>query len=149
MNAHLTAIPRKGPSKPVRVLKNADLIQGRVLDYGCGRGKDAEFLSEWGHEVEKYDPHYCPTIPYGQYQTIICNYVLNVISEEEAGEVLRKIRDLLTPTGTAYITVRRDIKEDYVSSRKTLQRVVTLNLPVVHETSRGHCIYMMKKGDTP
>ena len=40
-----TAISRKAPSRPMRFLQEHDLLKGRMLDYGCGRGTDAKFLA--------------------------------------------------------------------------------------------------------
>ena len=77
MNSHKTAITRTKMSAPVKFLKGQGLLQGRTLDYGCGKGFDADVL-----QCSKYDPHFSPELPKGKFDTIICNYVLNVIESE-------------------------------------------------------------------
>jgi SAM-dependent methyltransferase len=111
------------------------LLQFPLLDYGCGRGKD---VAELG--CDGYDPHWSPMNLSGHsgfYQTILCTYVLCVLDEETSDQVLADIRRLLRPGGTAYITVRRDLKE-----YNGVQRYVELDLPVLHKNS-GFCIYTL------
>lgn len=127
---HKTAIKRKALSVPMRYLKEQELLKGRVLDYGCGRGDDADRL-----KIEKYDPYHHPEMPRGKFNTITCNYVLNVISKEDGDAVIEKIRNKLRKGGVAYISVRRDIKQDTCT-----QRVVELDLPIV-KSGNGFCMY--------
>jgi ATP adenylyltransferase len=108
--SHLTVKDRKWPSYPTKQLLSMGLIQGRVLDFGCGTGIDAEFLRKQRHDVAAYDPHYAPQYPTGQFDTILCHYVLNVLLPEEQVQVLMAVSELLKPGGRAYFTVRRDIK---------------------------------------
>jgi hypothetical protein len=75
-NSHLTIKERKYPSYPLKHLFSARLIQGRVLDFGSGSGIDVAFLRLNGFDTSAYDPHYAPEIPTGQFDTILCNYVL-------------------------------------------------------------------------
>lgn len=107
--SHLTAKERDVPSLPVRILSDKKLITGRTLDFGCGFGKDVEFLKTKGFDVSAFDPHYFPTLPKGKFDTILCFYVLNVLFPEEQTDVLMRISHLLNPSGTAYFAVRRDI----------------------------------------
>lgn len=109
-NAYLTVKDRTWPSYPTKQLWNRNLIQGRVLDFGCGLGADVKFLQENGVDVVGYDPHYAPDYPTGRFDTILCHYVLNVLLPEEQAHVLMAVSELLKPTGKAYFTVRRDIK---------------------------------------
>lgn len=129
-NPHRTAIHRKGMSRPARWLQSAGLIKGRVLDYGCGFGEDAQQL-----QCERYDPYYAPTPPTGLYDTVLCTYVLNVLQLAEQDEVIGRVRKLLVPNGHAYFTVRRDIKEAYTTERGNYQTPVWLSLPVIREWS--------------
>lgn len=138
MKEHLTAIARKTASAPARYLDSLGLIQGRTLDYGCGRGKDADTYG-----IEKFDTHYSPQRPEGTFDTILCTYVLNVVTEEEQETILQDILSLMNTGGKAYISVRRDFKEDYVSSKGTLQRFVTLPLQVLKKTA-GFCTYVLE-----
>lgn len=110
-NAHLTVKDRTWPSYPTKQLWNRNLIQGRVLDFGCGLGTDVKFLQENGVDVVGYDPHYVPEYPTGRFDTILCHYVLNVLLPEEQAHVLMAVSELLKPTGRAYFTVRRDIQK--------------------------------------
>ena len=43
-NAHLTVKERDKPSYPTRILLNKGVLKGKILDFGCGLGKDVEFL---------------------------------------------------------------------------------------------------------
>jgi SAM-dependent methyltransferase len=134
--SHRTAIARSKPSAPTLFLKTNGDIKGKVLDYGCGRGRDCQFL-----ECDGYDPHYRPEMPTGKYDTILCNYVLNVIpSRKVRQQVLDKIEDLLAPDGSAYITVRRGKGLNGWTSIGTYQTLIELDLPIHHRTS-AYAIY--------
>ena len=138
--SHLTAITRKGPSRPVKYLEAMELLDINHLDYGCGRGADADHLN-----CDRYDPHYSPDLPKGVYDTITCSFVLNVIEcKQEREDVLNKIRDLLTRKGKAYVTVRRDIKKEGFTSKGTYQETIHLDLPIVFSCS-DFIIYEVSK----
>ena len=110
---------------------------GRVLDYGCGKGADARYLENKGYNICSYDPHWNPTTPVGTFDTVLCTYVLNVLREAEAAEVIRNIKKYLTPSGVAYITVRRDIKKEGVTSRGFLKNVVLPNAEILIERKKA------------
>ncbi len=140
-NSHKTAITRKNPSVPMRHLDKKNLLLGDLLDYGCGKGFDADHFN-----MDKYDPHYAPETPNKTYDTITCNYVFNVVEPHEEAALLHKIYTFLKPEGCAYITVRRDIKTEGYTSKKTYQRNVELSLPVLRETST-YCTYILIGGN--
>ena len=77
--SHLTAIEREYWSFPARYLWKNQLLQGKILDFGCGYGKDVEKLQQKGLDIQGYDPYYQPQYPQGTFDTIICGYVLNVL----------------------------------------------------------------------
>jgi len=109
-NTRFTIKERKWPSYPTKQLFQQQRIKGKVLDFGCGTGLDVEFLQKNGFDVTGYDPHYAPNYPTEKFDTILCNYVLNILLPEEQAHVLMAVSELLNPTGKAYFTVRRDIK---------------------------------------
>lgn len=51
-----------------------------ILDYGCGYGSDVKFLREKGYNIFGYDPYYFPDLPHHNYTIVLCNYVLNTLS---------------------------------------------------------------------
>jgi len=127
---------------PATRLSAAGLLQGRCLDYGCGRGFDADYFG-----IEGYDPYYRKQYPEGKFETILCIYVLNVLQDEsERIGVLQSILSLLEPGGSAYITVRRDIKRPGVTSRGTYQGLIELALPILHKTS-SYITYILRHGE--
>lgn len=129
---HRTAIARNGLSIPARLLRGEILAANRSLDFGCGRGLDADILG-----MEKYDPNGYPSRPSGKYGIILCSYVLNVVSVSEQAKILKYIQKLLCAGGAAYITVRRD------SAARIRQRMVRLGLPVYLHKKGSFCIYRM------
>jgi ubiquinone/menaquinone biosynthesis C-methylase UbiE len=140
MNAYKTAISRSKPSSPMRNLALAGKLYGRMLDYGCGKGFDADY-----YNMTKYDTHYQPTFPEGEFDVITCNYVLNVIQGlMERMEVIANIYRLLAPTGKAYITVRRDVEGEVITKKGTFQKDIYLNLPILWENS-NFCTYVLTK----
>jgi hypothetical protein len=120
-----------------------DRIVGRALDYGAGKGYDAD-----AYGMESYDPHYQPDMPDGLFDTITTNYVLNVIeSKEERLRVLRVIQCRLEDTGKAYVTVRNDKRAlRGTTSKGTWQGHIVLRLPVVRSTA-GFVTYVMDRND--
>ncbi len=130
-NPHLTAIERTAMSFPTRWLKQNNLLKGELLDFGCGFGIDTEQLKEQGFDIVGYDNYYRPEYPEKRFDTIICNYVLNVLEPNEQAEVLMSVSELLKPTGKAYFAVRRDLKSEgfrthYVYKLPTFQSNVIL-----------------------
>ena len=109
-NSHLTAIERTSLSYPARIVEKQRKLIGKILDFGCGIGKDVELLKQDGFDIVGYDPFYFPEMPTEKFDTIICFYVLNVLLPEEQAEVLMNVSSLLKPHGKAYFAVRRDIQ---------------------------------------
>ncbi|WP_375495845.1 bifunctional class I SAM-dependent methyltransferase/HIT family protein [uncultured Nostoc sp.] len=132
--SHLTAIERSYLSFPAQFLLNQNLLQGKILDFGCGFGNDVKILRQKGYDIIGYDPYYFPEYPDNKFDTIICFYVLNVLFTEEQTNVLMEVSYLLKPGGKAYYAVRRDLKkegfrEHYVHKKPTYQCIVKLPFP--------------------
>ena len=118
-------------SYPARFLVEQNLLQGKILDFGCGLGKDVELLQQKSFDIVGYDPYYFPDYPDQQFDTILCLYVLNVLMHEEQAHVLMDVSHLLKPGGKAYYAVRRDIKREgfrqhYIHQKPTYQCNVKL-----------------------
>lgn len=129
-NSHLTAIARTSVSRPVKDLTG--FFTGRVLDYGCGRGFDAEHLG-----AEKYDAHYFPEKPFGRFDVVLCNYVVNTIVNESdrvltVGRALRFVTNgglfIITSRSINEIEKNAKIKQwapcetGYITGRSTFQK---------------------------
>ncbi|NJR14735.1 MAG: HIT domain-containing protein [Calothrix sp. CSU_2_0] len=118
-------------SSPAQFLLDKNLLQGKILDFGCGFGNDVKLLQQKRFEITAYDPYYFPEYPDEKFDTIICFYVLNVLFVEEQANILMEVSHLLKPGGKAYFAVRRDIKregfrEHYVHKKPTYQCLVKL-----------------------
>lgn len=141
-----TAIHRKAPSVPMRWLSSQGMLRGTMLDYGCGHGIDADTFG-----MDKYDLNWFPTKPDREYDTITCNYVLNVIqSPIDRLAVLVSILARLKKSGTAYITVRADKKKlKGVTSTGTWQEDIHLDgiWKLVRSTST-YRTYIHTQGET-
>lgn len=137
-----TAITRRKLSRPAQWLLESGLIQGRILDYGCGRGGDAKLL-----EAQRFDPHFQPYMPRGEFDTILCTFVLNVVDKDDRKLTIKDVAKRLKPRGMAFFAVRRDMKGDYRAGGKAgwNQYLVKLDMPLVYECS-GFAIYMLDKG---
>ena len=131
-------MPRKASSRPMRFLQEHNLLKGRMLDYGCGRGTDAKFFG-----MEAYDPFWMSNKPSGLFDTITCHFVLNVIDEQLRNHIIYDIKEYLNRDGNAYFTVRRDIKENYNVLRDA-QRLFYLELPSI-EKNISYEIYNLEK----
>jgi hypothetical protein len=144
-NSHKTAITRRKVSLPIRKHLMGQLadVTKRRLDYGCGKGYDADRLGMF-----KYDPHFFPDTPAGEFDYIYCGYVLNVLTRKEGQQVMDNIMSLLKKRGVAYVVVRRDIERAHFTSKGTYQRPVRLNwncgVYPVKETS-NYCVYIVSK----
>ena len=128
---HLTAIQRTKLSFPSRILHERKLLKGQVLDFGCGFGKDTELLQQQGVNIQGYDPYYQPIYPQQKFDTVLSNYVLNVLDKVAQTQVLIQISNLLQPQGIAYFAVRRDLQKEgyrwhYKHHKYTYQTQVVL-----------------------
>ena len=105
-----TALKRKALSKPMKILRRKNLLQGKILDYACGYGGDMEFLRHMGYNIQGYD-RYNPTysdnkLLEGRYDTVTCLYMFNTIpSLNEHRWQLDSLRAL---SNNIYIAVRAD-----------------------------------------
>lgn len=113
MNAEKTAIARKTASRPTKDNLQKGRIWGRVLDYGSGKGMDSKFLLSEGFEVLSYDPYYEPTdiSKAGKFDTVICNYVFNVIEDEQERIELFKTLVSYLHVGAKLLITGRPVKE--------------------------------------
>jgi SAM-dependent methyltransferase len=122
-----TAVKREKLSQAAEELSALGCIKGRVLDYGCGFGFDADHFG-W----ESYDPFYRPKVPAGQFDTVVCTLVLNALSRNNRAKVIKRILKLLAPEGVAYLGVARNIPmTGKMGVHHSLQNYVVLTLPSV------------------
>lgn len=129
VTGYKTAIARAYPSAPMRFLYKQGYLRYPALDYGCGRGRDAAYFG-----MEGYDPYYAPgPILRERYASVVCQYVLNVMSAKEADEVLARI---LALGERVLVTVRRDIPRQGTAT----QRWVELDWPILRQ-NHSYCIY--------
>ena len=148
-NSHLTAISRNKISAPLKTLYNLGLINHAktILDFGCGKGYDFKWLRLKGFNAAGFDPYW--SLDYSavnnKYDIVLCTYVFNVIGLNQREETLNTLKKLITPNGKIYITVRRDLKKDYITKRGTEQYLVKLPHKVVKENSQ-YCIYEINNG---
>ena len=121
------AIRRETVSKTAWFLEEHRLLRGRVLDYGCGFGLDADHFG-W----ETFDPYYRQKLPDGRFDTIVCNHVANMLTRESRQNLFRAIQVLLAVQGKAYVLVSRKIpRTGKIAMRKRIQNYVVLTLPPV------------------
>jgi SAM-dependent methyltransferase len=121
------------------------LLRGRILDYGCGKCHE---INNKHFSADGWDPYHRTISIRGKlYDTIICNYVLNVIPNQgKRLDVLEDIGDRLARGGVAYITVRNDLKRGYISGKGTHQ--LRIYLPYDYETYHSdYRMYRIGKGD--
>ncbi len=119
------AIQRETVSKTAQFLQDQRLLRGRILDYGCGFGFDADHFG-W----EAFDPHYRQKLPVGRFDTIVCNHVANMLTRDSRQEVFRALQGLLAANGKAYVSVSRKIpRTGKIALRKRIQNFVVLTLP--------------------
>ena len=119
---HKSAIHRSKPSYSARTIEKRSLVKNHVFDYGCGTGKDAEYLKSKGYKINFWDPHFHnekdpSKYPPHSFDTILCTYILNVIQKDERIDVIAKIGKLLHPKGSIFFTVRTDSEISYQVKR--------------------------------
>nr|DAH73289.1 MAG TPA: Methyltransferase domain [Caudoviricetes sp.] len=121
-----TAITRGKLSKPMKLLKDKDLLQGNILDFGCGKGEDVILLQREKYNIlgyDEYNPAYSEDTLKDSLDTTIntitCNYVFNTIPNLTEHEGLVKLFKALSDRISIYISVRADtkaIKDNWIFS---------------------------------
>jgi len=119
--SYKTAIKRKTLSRPLKyLLKYGEIFKDDwILDYGCGRGDDVEWLESNGYDVRGWDPTWCKNTNYmyRSYDVVLCTYVLNVVNKNVRQQIIKRLKDLTHHRGSVYITVRRDLQNYHTISK--------------------------------
>jgi len=113
MNSKRTAISRKKASRPLRAALKLNAVQGKVLDYGCGKGRDIEELQALGFKIVGYDPNFHPRKPRGRFQTVLMTYVVNVLQVKERNAAIQDAWSHVKKGGRLIVTAKteREINE--------------------------------------
>lgn len=128
-----------GPPTPelVRAFERHLAPAARVLDLGCGQGRDALFLARLGHDVVAVDaaPHGIAALkqaaardglpvepivadittyaPSGRFDLLLFDRILHMLSEADRHRVLRRLVPLLAPGGLVLIADEPRHRRDY------------------------------------
>ena len=119
----------------MKKMLDSSLFDGkRVLDYGCGKGFDVEYLKNLGFDIKGYEPYACDKyleVPVGKFDIVVNNYVLNVI--EDASERANLVETMKNLADMVVITVRADMKsikatwtpmnDGYLTPKNTFQKI--------------------------
>ena len=95
-----TAISRQKMSRPMKKMYESKMFdKKRVLDFGCGKGFDVEYLKNEGKiDITGYEPYACDKYlqyPTGKFDIVTNNYVLNVIENvEERKNLVEEMKKL-------------------------------------------------------
>lgn len=138
-----TAISRLKPSRPAKTLIKLLLPGETILDVGCGRGRDVEFLNKRGFSCNGYDPVYRPTPSLKEhaqhnYDWALCAFVINVLPKAQREQLVKDLFDTLPPHGNAFVAARSALEierarkanwlqheDGYITASKTFQRGFT------------------------
>ncbi len=124
---HNTAISRPHPTKAAEYVTSgffSKLLGERIrlLDYGCGRGKDLEFYREMGFDAVGYDPYPefgFSQMPSGLFDLVLNIFVLNVLpTSVERFEVIRKAAEFLRKDGLLLLVTRSKSEIDREARQK-------------------------------
>jgi len=142
-----TAMHIQRASFPTRWAEEKKIIKSTVVDWGCGRGRDTNWLISLNYDVLSYDPFFKPSpspqeIDFSSVNTVLLNYVLNVIeSDNERRTLLNDIYSYVY-NGTILIVSARSEEEissfasksnwkrfndGFLTSKKTFQKGYTLD----------------------
>lgn len=130
---HLTAIARTDASRPIRLaVEHGVLRRDRpLLDYGCGRGADVEWLAGQGWKARGWDPVHRPNTRRTKTASVALTYVVNVI--EDAGQRQQALLEAWSyTTGVLVVSARladerdeshiRPMADGWVTARGTFQK---------------------------
>jgi SAM-dependent methyltransferase len=115
---HRTAIKRDQPSLPLRHLRkhHPQLLQGRVLDFGSGRGTDCRSI-----RARCYDPHHprqsVRATPTGKFDTVMMTYVANVLPKAERAKAVKKAARMVRKGGSVVISTRSKSDSGYQAAK--------------------------------
>lgn len=109
-----TAMRRKQASPIARQLVASGILRAyriqKILDFGCGVGRDVAFYSEHGYEAQGFDPHTpfgFATKPAGTFELVTCLFVFNVIAElQERQAVSRELVRYVSTGGLLVVASR-------------------------------------------
>ena len=119
--AYNTAIARTRPSRPLTNTIKYLSENSKVLDYGCGRGSDADFLIKNKISCTKYDPFFYPKEIIGKFDVVLLTYVLNVIKKDSREIALRLAWKHVKDNGYLSVTVRNKKELDAAQKNKKWQ----------------------------
>ena len=104
---HRTAIHRDRASVPLRHLKSKhpEMLQGRLLDFGSGKGRDCKVI-----RATCYDPHHpkgsVRRKPTGKYEAVMMTYVANVLPPAQRAKAIKEASSYVRTGGTIVIATR-------------------------------------------
>ena len=107
-------------SGPIKYWQGEGLLVDQVLDFGAGQED---------HAWHKYDivHHPDPSCLTKQWDTVMCNYVLNVQpSDHLITEIVALLRFLTKPKGKCLIAVRADLSESQAGRKGAYQNIKTV-----------------------
>ncbi len=98
-------------SRPLKDMLLAGVIKGDILDFGCGKGGDMNYLIQelpYTKYISGYDANLQPHMSHHTFDTIFCNNVINYIKTEAAvKQELMKAINKLKPGGRLILTARK------------------------------------------
>jgi len=100
-----TAMSRPKESPTARAVV-ATFPKGRILDYGCGRGKDVTFYGDRGTGYDP-GPFGYDSPPSGSFEVVVNNFVLNVIEDQaERKTLVERLKGFLGEGGRLVLVAR-------------------------------------------
>ena len=131
-----TAIKRDKLPLPSRIALERELIRGIVLNFGAGKDKLTSVEANKNKSVVaciNYDINSNDTSTFSNYvfDTVMCNYVLNVLPPQERSEMIQNMKKCGNKGAKFLIAVRTDFprkkwkkyKDGYITGSGTFQKI--------------------------
>lgn len=130
---HLTAMARRDASRPIKLaVEHGVLHRDRpLLDYGCGRGADVDWLASQGWKAKGWDPVHRPNTRRTKTSSVALTYVVNVIEDPRQREQTL-LEAWSYTTGVLVVSARlsderdeshiRPMTDGWVTTRGTFQK---------------------------